>query len=507
MEKNLNIIRMLACSVGLFLITNCQTSLADEVTFPVGEFKSPIVGHGDVTSKKLPNGDLFELPQQSSPADEKGINWSVKSTNSEGVSYFTIDQSTFGAEETEVSGLKRGLSAQGISLAKSNSKATALTCSDDFWDLNLVMAGSGDTKDDLVTVTLQNSDGKGLKVLAQFKYVDAGLEITELHPYVDLFLGNRLAMGGGKKTVGGFIPLSLPAGQKGQRTDLVTMAFSMASDSPFMGMCFQLGLEIEKKSGSGIASAVFTDIVVVRSAEKKGTVDAGLIEGLLPPYNNNPVCQLACPAGGTGETCRTLCFESPSKWVAQLKTMKLQGLIVIGGSQFMVDISTPRGKTIARNAMTNDSDNPLAKLNKQYVAAQLSVLFAGGSVSPNVLGALSSSLNCYKLFERTGLDISGIALSTGVTITPRTQLRVLFEQGRIAATSTSTSTEVAKDREMLAILFGGLYNNDVISSCTNPSITNSQAVKSLKMKLTKNGKKKLQKRKIPKRRVQKNVLA
>jgi len=67
------------------------------------------------------------------------------------------------------------------------------------------------------------------------------------------------------------------------------------------------------------------------------------------------------------------------------------------------------------------------QFNRQFVAAQLSLLAAPGQDQP----ALGSKLSCY------GINFAPVALSQGATITPNTTLGILRDLARSAASSSS----------------------------------------------------------------------
>jgi hypothetical protein len=134
------------------------------------------------------------------------------------------------------------------------------------------------------------------------------------------------------------------------------------------------------------------------------------------------------------------------------------GPILIGGQNFNIPISTANTATI-RLALQGEQSfvtplTPLQHLNREFVAAQLSLASGGGPVvSTNVLW---SSLRC------AGLNFRSIILSNGATLTPNSMVKDLFMQAQIAVTNPLTP---AIDRLTLATLFRLSHKDDLLGQC------------------------------------------
>lgn len=112
---------------------------------------------------------------------------------------------------------------------------------------------------------------------------------------VRLYRANRIGNGAGMLAQGALIPFSNAAGAAGARTDLLTLRFPDDPESSFAS-CMQLGLDINRSSGSGSTSFVFTDLTVMRM-EQEGDPERpgiGLLGGLDGGFPTSAPCLTAC---------------------------------------------------------------------------------------------------------------------------------------------------------------------------------------------------------------------
>lgn len=141
--------------------------------------------------------------------------------------------------------------------------------------------------------------------------------------------------------------------------------------------------------------------------------------------------QNSCAFKVTVETvkCHTICFRSPQFYLLNLNNLP-RGEVLIGGVNSNVEVSTNNIGAIRLalqgNALGFGTLTPLQQLNQEFVAAQLSLEFAGGDGSPVAFDALWSPLHAY------GLNLGPIPLSNGFTFTRDSMLKDVFMQARSA---------------------------------------------------------------------------
>lgn len=135
-----------------------------------------------------------------------------------------------------------------------------------------------------------------------------------------------------------------------------------------------------------------------------------------PPYEANPTQVDPQPKN----TCSTVCFVSPDYYLRNLHRLPA-GTVAIAGGGLNATISTSNtnGMRLALDGGASAQD----KFNREYVAAQLSLLVAPGSDQ----AALASKLSCY------GLSFQPVVLGSGATLTPNATLGVLLDYARSAA--------------------------------------------------------------------------
>ncbi|MDX2029638.1 MAG: hypothetical protein SF339_03145 [Blastocatellia bacterium] len=420
--------------------------------------KVPAVTHGFTTTTHLPNGDLFLM--------SKPFEMAV-SDAPEGARVFPVNVENYGGD-AEYIGALSGTEPQGLALSARNTTVRAVSCVESIWDGNLMISSTMGTEGDTVRLALESLDGTAGPELALFTVRGAGVEVTELHPHLMAFLNNRFAMGPSTHK-GDFVPFSVSAGQNGSRTDLITLAWPMGFHSPLTG-CFRVVAEISRGNTEGTTSVVFTDIVVNRNRAPgdENNPGIGLLDRLRGGYPTGFPCKAECPFPtdqipdpqlpnppdpGNGEECTAICYRSPQYFRLNIDSLP-RGVVLVAGMNNNRPMSTTdkRGMLIAlRGGWT-----PQQQFNAEFTAAQLNMLNAGGDGSPTVFYALNSRLRCY------GLDFEPVTLSNGVTLSPESHLRELYQVSRQCV-----ALNMTEDLPALTRIFDLLNGNNPLNSCHN----------------------------------------
>lgn len=164
----------------------------------------------------------------------------------------------------------------------------------------------------------------------------------------------------------------------------------------------------------------------------------------------------------TASACSTICFRPPeffllnSPYLPPGTTVIINGANINAGTNNVVQIKLNLGVT---------SNGPLSarqQLNRQFVAAQLSLINARGHSSPAAFTALASPLSCYGF-------TSTYVLSTGEIISSSTTLAGLFSQVQSMFNSRSITDA---DMEIAAHLFVRLSSNNRYG-CTGTIVTST----------------------------------
>ncbi|MEP7272110.1 MAG: hypothetical protein ABI882_11445 [Acidobacteriota bacterium] len=138
-----------------------------------------------------------------------------------------------------------------------------------------------------------------------------------------------------------------------------------------------------------------------------------------PPYNIG-----STPPGPLPE-CTTLCFSSPDYYLSRVGNLP-RGTVLVRGANLNQAVSTT--STLQMKLALDKGNTPNDRFNRQFVAAQLSLLAAPGAAQ----GTLQSRLECY------GLNFAPLLLDSGVTLTPKATLdSVMNEARRVARTGSS----------------------------------------------------------------------
>ncbi|HWQ31753.1 MAG TPA: hypothetical protein VNQ79_02625 [Blastocatellia bacterium] len=421
------------------------------------QFAAPEVTHGFTRTNSLPNGDQFLLGTS--------LQFTVTSTT-DGAAKFTVNNTTFGGNP----GFP-GTTLEGLSASTPNRQVTAVSCLEDFWDVYFYIATKGSTNGDMVTLFLQNTDGSKRVNLAMFTITGGNAQLVSLDSNVTLHLNDRFALGPNSMTpaFNNLAPFSVPAGDAGNRTQLLTLAFSMDPNAVTMG-CWQLGFDIKRGSGTGMTSLVFNDVAVNRNevAGDRNRPQAGLLGGLTGGFPTGVKCSAGCPACPiAGGKCHTVCFQSDEFFRTRFEclagnTYLCSINIVVPGVNFNRPVNVCRFDDEVRYALrggslfSNNPRNAYWLFVQQYVALQLGLeLSASG---PAKFDALWGVMSCYNVPPGT----FPVTLSNGVTISGDSMLKELFMQAQFALRDNRVA-----DMEKLGQLFLALNGSSFGYSTCN----------------------------------------
>lgn len=173
-------------------------------------------------------------------------------------------------------------------------------------------------------------------------------------------------------------------------------------------------------------------------------------EDLLGPGSDRDFNDVRLEVSCCDDKCDFPLFYSPDYFLNPLHRMP-GGAVFIGGVNYNAPVSTRNADAI-RFALEGGGlfgTNPLQQLNREYVAAQLSLAMAGGDGSPSAYNSLWSPLRCLG-------PIGPVVLGNGFQFDSNSMLKDLFLQTRLAILENRT------------VDFGLLFNmfNDL--HCNNP---------------------------------------
>lgn len=445
---------LLSTIVGVFVFPHISQHSTSARAEDIRLVNVPAVVHGFQKSAQLPDGDLYLLPNP--------MQLAISGAPAQGVETFTPNVVTFGADPVTFGALQN-TSPQGLSLSAPSEKVTAVTCAESIWDGNLVIAGTSGTVGDKVRLFLQTIDGQPGPEIALFTLAAQGVVVTKLHKDLMLFVDNRYATGPSTPQ-GSLIAYSAAAGECGQRTGLLTLAWPMMKMSELEG-CFRVGVEIERNDIYGMTSVVITDIVVNRNAVPgdENLKGVGLLRSVLGGFPTGIPCKPNCPysiqeppappqpnpGGGQGGECNTICFRSPQYFKLNIDSLP-RGTVIIGGVNYNRPISTTDKRRI--EMALRGGFTPLQQLNQEFVAAQLNLLNAGGDGSPRVFYVLEGPLTCYNL------NFDPITLSNGFVLSPDSLLKDVYREARQSIFSNNVQDQIAMTK-ILDLLNGNNPQN------------------------------------------------
>ena len=205
-------------------------------------------------------------------------------------SFFATNDVNFGSNATLQRIAAAGGSGKGLRLSTPGGTALAASCRESFWDINFMLAGSGITTGDVVTLVMQpDESGRGVIELARFTVGPAGATLAYLEPSAKLYANGHI-----QQNVGAVLPYSFAAGTSGRRTDQITIALSMDPKAPTMA-CLYLLPVIRRGNGIGTTTIVFNTLVLVREGANNG-LGQGLFTGQNGTYPTRQACDRVCPA-------------------------------------------------------------------------------------------------------------------------------------------------------------------------------------------------------------------
>jgi hypothetical protein len=418
---------------------------------------APLVTHGTTPRLPLlPSGDLFLLPS--------GMQF-VAATAPAGSSAGTVTAANFGSLPSRAAGF--GFAGTGVpffSNPTANSTLRAVSCVDDIWDINFVIASSGNTQGDKVRWSLQGPGGTFL--LAEFTVEGNGVRVTARDVDVTIFSGNILA-NTGTLNVGDFIGFSVGAGTAGSRTPEITIAFSASPSAKTRG-CQRLLLDLINAGGDpGTISVAITSIIVKRMGNPVG--GTGLLTdvtggGLADTFPTGAICAVDCPAAcptptPTPSPCPMICFRKPLYFCSNGIPLALTlfndvRIRVFSGGRFTTSTLAPGAipgnlncslRFIGEDYFLTPSQDLLGR----YVAAQISV----ASTTNPPFNTANLRLGCF-VMPMLGPNPLPVTLSNGVTINANTSLATFFTQTELALT-TGTAADVAALRAIYLALACG----------------------------------------------------
>lgn len=204
-------------------------------------------------------------------------------------SFFATNDANFGSNATLSRIAAAGGSAKGVRISTPRGRTLIASCRESFWDINFMLAGSGATAGDVVTLVMQpDESGRGVIELARFTVGTGGATLSYLEPTAKLYASGHI-----QQNVGAFIPFGFAAGASGRRTDQITIALSMDPRAPTMS-CLYLLAVINRGTGVGTTSLVFNTLVLVREGASNGA-GQGLFTGQNGTYPTRQACDRGCP--------------------------------------------------------------------------------------------------------------------------------------------------------------------------------------------------------------------
>lgn len=190
-------------------------------------------------------------------------------------------------------------------------------------------------------------------------------------------------------------------------------------------------------STSFVSPTQLTALVTDADVANPGTAD-------ITVYNPGPGGGISniVPFPITALNCQVICFQSSLYYVININRLP-QGYVIIGGTNYNNPVPIQTNLTDVRRALRGGVD-PMAQLNQQYVAAQVSLAAVGSGI---LSGAMSSPLICY------GINFDTATLGNGFVLSKITLLRDLLAQARLAIIENRTD-DMGKLSDVLHLLNG-----------------------------------------------------
>ena len=254
--------------------TKADCDLACPSCCPTTEVPSTAVGRAGAVE------DQFMLPP---------LKFTLLDPNGD-ASFFATNDANFGGNATLSRIAAAGGSAKGLRISTPGGRTLAVSCRESFWDINFMLAGSGATTGDVVSLVMQpDESGRGVIELARFTVGPGGATLAYLEPSAKLYANGHI-----QQNVGAFLPYGFAAGTSGRRTDQITIALSMDPKAPTMA-CLYLLAAIGRGNGIGTTTLVFNTLVLVREGPNNGA-GQGLFTGQNGTYPTRQACDRGCPA-------------------------------------------------------------------------------------------------------------------------------------------------------------------------------------------------------------------
>ncbi|MEK7832564.1 MAG: IPT/TIG domain-containing protein [Acidobacteriota bacterium] len=155
----------------------------------------------------------------------------------------------------------------------------------------------------------------------------------------------------------------------------------------------------------------------------------------------------ALPFQITALSCQTTCMQSATYYVININRLP-NGDVIIGGVNFNNPVSIQNNLIDVRRALRGGS-SPMAMLNQQYVATQISLAAVNGGSSA---GVMNSPLLCY------GVTFDPVQLDNGVILTRTTMLRDILNQARLSLIE-NRQNDMARIAAILVLMNGTDPNN------------------------------------------------
>jgi hypothetical protein len=143
--------------------------------------------------------------------------------------------------------------------------------------------------------------------------------------------------------------------------------------------------------------------------------------------------------------CDTICFKAPSYYLLQIDNLP-NGSILIAGLNLNNPVSVQRNKDIIK-IFLQGGGNPVADINREFIATQLSFGLAGGTASPSSFNVFWSPLRC------SGLAFAPVTLTNGVTLSPDSLMDTLITQTQLAIRE-NRPADMSAIAQILALLNG-----------------------------------------------------
>lgn len=188
-----------------------------------------------------------------------------------------------------------------------------------------------------------------------------------------------------------------------------------------------------------LPAGTYTVIETQPSGVSDGKESAGNCYGLV---ENDKISGIVLAAGAScsdynfgeicGVKCDTICWRATQFFITNIRYLP-GGAILIPG----VNANNPSGIQQSTDAIRSALQSPAGSIKREYVTAQLSMAYSGGTGSPVVFNAFWSALSC------SGISFNPVTLSNGVTLTSSSLLDTLVTQTNLAIKENRSSDAAA----------------------------------------------------------------